>query len=212
MRTDGAVLMRQIAMEASELVRRFKGAYSGEHGDGLSRSEWVRWQFGPRVDEAFERIKDLFDPQGLFNPGKIVRAPRMDDRSLFRYRPGYEIAPLEPALDWSAWDVHNDPATEVLTEPGTGGDPARGFGKAVEMCNNNGHCRKFDAGTMCPSFRVTRDEAHLTRGRATPCAWRFPASSDPMRSPPTRSTRRWSCASAARAASASARPASTWRR
>jgi FAD/FMN-containing dehydrogenase/Fe-S oxidoreductase len=166
MRLDGAVLMREIATEAAELVRRFKGAYSGEHGDGLSRSEWVRWQFGSRLTQAFEDIKDLFDPQGLFNPGKIVRAPRMDDRSLFRYRPGYAIAPLEPVLDWSAWDVHNDPATEALTEPGTGGDPARGFGKAVEMCNNNGHCRKFDAGTMCPSFRVTRDEAHGTRGRA----------------------------------------------
>jgi FAD/FMN-containing dehydrogenase/Fe-S oxidoreductase len=166
MRMDGAQLMREIATEASELVRKFKGAYSGEHGDGLSRSEWVRWQFGSRLTEAFEQIKDLFDPQGLFNPGKIVRAPQMNDRSLFRYRPGYAIAPLEPALDWSAWDVHNDPATELLTEPGTGGDPARGFGKAVEMCNNNGHCRKFDAGTMCPSFRVTRDEQHLTRGRA----------------------------------------------
>jgi len=166
MRLDGAARMREIATEASELVRRFKGAYSGEHGDGLSRSEWVRWQFGPHLTRAFEQIKDLFDPQGLFNPGKIVRPPRMDDRSLFRYPPGYAIAPLEPVLDWSAWDVHNDPATELLTEPGTGGDPARGFGKAVEMCNNNGHRRKFDAGTMCPSFRVTRDEQHLTRGRA----------------------------------------------
>jgi Fe-S oxidoreductase len=71
-----------------------------------------------------------------------------------------------PALDWSAWDVQNDPATEALSVPGTGGDPTRGLAKAVEMCNNNGHCRKFDAGTMCPSFRVTRDEQHLTRGRA----------------------------------------------
>ncbi len=166
MRVDGALLMREIAEEASELVRRFKGAYSGEHGDGLVRSEWVRWQFGPRLSQAFEQVKDLFDPDGLFNPGKVVRSPRMDDRRLFRYKPGYAIAPLEPVLDWSAWDVHNDPATEALTEPGTGDDPAHGFGKAVEMCNNNGHCRKFDAGTMCPSFRVTRDEQHLTRGRA----------------------------------------------
>jgi FAD/FMN-containing dehydrogenase/Fe-S oxidoreductase len=166
MRIDGAQLMREIAEEAAELVRRFRGAYSGEHGDGLVRSEWVRWQFGSRLESAFEKIKDLFDPQGQLNPGKMVRAPRMDDRSLFRYRPGYAIAPLEPVLDWRAWDVHNDPATEALTEPGTGGDPARGFGKAVEMCNNNGHCRKFDAGTMCPSFRVTRDEVHGTRGRA----------------------------------------------
>jgi len=166
MRLDGAQLMRSIAEEASALVRRFKGAYSGEHGDGLVRSEWVRWQFGPKLDEAFAAIKDLFDPAGQLNPGKIVRATRMDDRSLFRYAQGYAIAPLATALDWSSWDVHNDPATERLTEPGSGGDPARGFGKAVEMCNNNGHCRKFDAGTMCPSFRVTRDEAHLTRGRA----------------------------------------------
>jgi FAD/FMN-containing dehydrogenase/Fe-S oxidoreductase len=166
MRMDGAALMRQIAEEASALVRQFKGAYSGEHGDGLVRSEWVRWQFGSKLTQAFEAIKDLFDPQGRLNPGKIVRAPRMDDRSLFRYPPGYAIAPLDTALDWSAWDVLNDPATERLTAPGTGGDPARGFGKAVEMCNNNGHCRKFDAGTMCPSFRVTRDEQHGTRGRA----------------------------------------------
>jgi Fe-S oxidoreductase len=69
-------------------------------------------------------------------------------------------------LDWRAWDVQNDPVTEQTTAPGTGGDPAQGLAKAVEMCNNNGHCRKFDAGTMCPSYRVTRDEQHLTRGRA----------------------------------------------
>src|SRR5690606_15187041 len=72
----------------------------------------------------------------------------------------------DTALDWSAWDVQNDPATEGTTAPGTGGDPARGFAKAVEMCNNNGHCRKFDVGTMCPSYRATRDERDLTRGRA----------------------------------------------
>jgi Fe-S oxidoreductase len=76
------------------------------------------------------------------------------------------MLPLDTALDWSAWDVDNDASTGSVTAPGTGGDPARGFGKAVEMCNNNGHCRKFDAGTMCPSYRVTKDEQHLTRGRA----------------------------------------------
>jgi Fe-S oxidoreductase len=100
------------------------------------------------------------------NPGKIVRPSRMDDASLFRYPPGYRTLAIETALDWSAWDVQNDPVTETVSAPGSGGDPARGFGKAVEMCNNNGHCRKFDAGTMCPSFRATRDEEHLTRGRA----------------------------------------------
>jgi FAD/FMN-containing dehydrogenase/Fe-S oxidoreductase len=166
MRTDGARKMRSIAEEAAELVRRFKGAFSGEHGDGLVRSEWVGWQYGARLTRAFEEVKDLFDPRGLMNPGKIVRSTRMDQRELFRYRPGYAAEPLQTALDWSAWNVRNDPATETLSAPGTGGDPAGGFAKAVEMCNNNGHCRKLDPGAMCPSFRATRDEQHLTRGRA----------------------------------------------
>jgi len=166
MRNDGAAKMRAIAEEASAMVREYKGAYSGEHGDGLVRSEWVSWQFGPRLTRAFEAIKDLFDPEHRLNPGKIVRPSRMDDRSLFRFKPGYKGINFKPALDWSAWNVQNDPRTEELTEPGSGGDPTGGFAKATEMCNNNGHCRKFDAGTMCPSFRVTRDEIHLTRGRA----------------------------------------------
>ncbi|MEP7182824.1 MAG: FAD-linked oxidase C-terminal domain-containing protein [Betaproteobacteria bacterium] len=166
MRRDGAAKMRAIAEEASAMVREYKGAFSGEHGDGLVRSEWVAWQFGPRLTRAFEEIKALFDPEGRMNPGKIVRPAPMDDRTLFRFAPGYGVAPLAPALDWSAWNVDYDPASDVLSPPGTGGDPAQGFGKAVEMCNNNGHCRKFDAGTMCPSYRVTRDEIHSTRGRA----------------------------------------------
>jgi len=166
MRRDGAARMRAIAEEASAIVREYKGAFSGEHGDGLVRSEWVAWQFGPRLTHAFEEIKALFDPAGLMNPGKIVRPTRMDDASLFRFPPGYHTLPMETALDWSGWDVNNDPVSETVSAPGTGGDPAHGFGKAVEMCNNNGHCRKFDAGTMCPSYRVTRDEEHLTRGRA----------------------------------------------
>jgi len=166
LRRGGAQKMRAIAEEAAELVRRYKGAYSGEHGDGLVRSEWVAWQFGPRLARAFEEVKDLFDPAGLLNPGKIVRPSKMDDPSLLRFRPPYAPAALETALDWSAWNVQNDALSERLTPPGTGGDPARGFAKAVEMCNSNGHCRKLDAGTMCPSYRVTRDEEHTTRGRA----------------------------------------------
>src|SRR5262249_35882255 len=73
---------------------------------------------------------------------------------------------IVPKLDWSAWNVDRDPVTGLESAPGTGGDPAHGLANAVEMCNNNGHCRKFDAGTMCPSYRVTRDEQHVTRGRA----------------------------------------------
>ena len=166
MRRDGAQKMRAVAEEASALVRKYKGAYSGEHGDGLCRGEWISWQFGPKITEALGEIKHVFDPKGLFNPGKIINPPKMDDASNFRFSPSYKIIPLQPALDWSAWNVQNNPITEETSAPGTGGDPAMGLAKAVEMCNNNGHCRKFDAEVMCPSYRVTRDEKHLTRGRA----------------------------------------------
>jgi len=166
MRREGAPKMRAIAEEASELVRKFKGAYSGEHGDGLCRGEWIEWQFGPQINAAFAGIKQFMDPAGLLSPGRMVNPPRMDDTRLMRFPPGYKVIPIRTALDWRAWDVQNDPATEQTSAPGSGGDPARGLAKAVEMCNNNGHCRKFDAGTMCPSYRVTRDEKHLTRGRA----------------------------------------------
>ncbi|AWN41227.1 FAD-binding and (Fe-S)-binding domain-containing protein [Methylobacterium durans] len=138
--------MRAIAEETSELVRRYKGSYSGEHGDGISRSEYVEPLFGSRLTRAFETVKDSFDPQNRLNPGKIVRPLKMDDRSLMRFQPGYAVSqPLQTALDWSEWG---------------------GFGGAVEMCNNNGTCRKLAGGAMCPSYRATRDEQHLTRGRA----------------------------------------------
>ena len=145
MKGDGAVRMRAIAEEAAELVRRYKGSYSGEHGDGLVRSEWIAPFFGPRLTAALAEVKAWFDPKGIMNPGKIVNPSKQDDRTLFRYKPDYRPQPVATALDWSAWG---------------------GISGAVEMCNNNGHCRKFDAGTMCPSYRATRDEAHLTRGRA----------------------------------------------
>jgi len=141
--------MRAIAEEAFELVREYKGAHSGEHGDGLVRSEFHEVMYGRRTVELFEQVKDRFDPAGLMNPGKIVRPPRMDDRSLFRYKPDYHVPDMDTALDWSAWS-------------GAGG----GFQGAVEMCNNNGACRKFDAAVMCPSYRVTRNEKDVTRGRA----------------------------------------------
>jgi FAD/FMN-containing dehydrogenase/Fe-S oxidoreductase len=166
MRRDGAGKMRAIAEEAAALVRKYKGAYSGEHGDGLCRGEWIEWQFGPKINDAFRAIKHHLDPENLMNPGRIIDPPKMDDARLFRYPPEYRTIPLNPVFDWSAWNVQNDAVTEETTAPGTGGDLTGGFAKAVEMCNNNGHCRKFDAGTMCPSYRVTRDEMHLTRGRA----------------------------------------------
>ncbi|MGA2396861.1 MAG: FAD-linked oxidase C-terminal domain-containing protein [Steroidobacteraceae bacterium] len=169
--TGGASTMRAIAEEAAVLVRRYRGAYSGEHGDGLCRGEWIEWQFGPEINRAFRAIKQELDPIGLFNPGKIIDPPRMEDAALFRFAPPsaphpYYTTPLVPVLDWSAWNVQNDPLTERISPPGSGGDNTGGFAKAVEMCNNNGQCRQFDAGTMCPSFRATRDEEHVTRGRA----------------------------------------------
>ena len=145
MKTDGAIRMRAIAEEACALVREYKGAYSGEHGDGLVRSEWIEPILGPRLTAALGEVKALLDPDNRFNPGKIVAPSRMDDSSLLRAGPRYRPAEPAAALDWSQWG---------------------GLLRAVEMCNNNGHCRKFDAGTLCPSFRVTRDERHLTRGRA----------------------------------------------
>ena len=142
---DDVRKMRAIAEEAFAMVRDYKGSHSGEHGDGIVRSEFHEFMFGSRIVRALEEVKDAFDPRGLFNPGRIVRAPPMDDRSLFRYKPGYAAEPLDTGLDWSEWG---------------------GFGGAVEMCNNNGACRKSDPGVMCPSYRVTGDEIHVTRGRA----------------------------------------------
>ena len=141
--------MRAIAEEAFAMVRDYKGSHSGEHGDGIVRSEFHEFMFGPELVRAFEAVKDRFDPGGLFNPGKIVRAPKFDDRSKFRYAPGYRGEPMTTQLDWSAFT-------------GAGG----GFQGAVEMCNNNGACRKLQGGVMCPSYRVTRNERDLTRGRA----------------------------------------------
>ena len=141
--------MRAIAEEAFAMVRAYKGSHSGEHGDGIVRSEFHEFMFGSRLVRAFEQVKDRFDPNGLFNPGKIVRAPKFDDRENFRFGPGYHGEPMRARLDWSAY-------------PGVGG----GFQGAVEMCNNNGACRALAGGVMCPSYRVTREERDVTRGRA----------------------------------------------
>jgi FAD/FMN-containing dehydrogenase/Fe-S oxidoreductase len=141
--------MRAIAEETFDLVAEYKGSHSGEHGDGIVRSEFHEKMFGSEITDAFLQVKERFDPNRRFNPGKIVEAPKMDDRSLFRYGPEYKVKPLKTAFDWSAW-------------PGAGG----GLQGAVEMCNNNGACRKLEGGAMCPSYRATRNERDVTRGRA----------------------------------------------
>jgi FAD/FMN-containing dehydrogenase/Fe-S oxidoreductase len=156
MKTEAGVkAMRAIAEETAALVKRFEGSYSGEHGDGISRSEFIAPLFGERLTAAFGEVKQAFDPENLMNPRKIATLPspsgegsilRFDDRSLMRFQPGYAAKlPGPEALDWSA---------------------DGGFGQAVEMCNNNGTCRKLAGGAMCPSYRATKDEMHLTRGRA----------------------------------------------
>src|SRR5215468_5948992 len=141
--------MRAIAEEAFAFVREYKGSHSGEHGDGIVRSEFHERMFGTQLVGAFEEVKQRFDPDNLYNPGKIVHAPKFDERSNFRYAPGYHGEPVKVHLDWSAY-------------PGAGG----GFQGAVEMCNNNGACRALAGGVMCPSYRVTREEKDVTRGRA----------------------------------------------
>ncbi|MGJ4915063.1 FAD-binding and (Fe-S)-binding domain-containing protein [Bradyrhizobium oligotrophicum] len=141
--------MRAIAEEAFAMVREYKGSHSGEHGDGIVRSEFHEQMFGSRILADFREVKRRFDPANVLNPGRIVDPPRMDDRSLFRYPPDYRVDDIKTVLDWSAY-------------PGAAG----GFQGAVEMCNNNGACRKLDGGVMCPSYRATRDEKDVTRGRA----------------------------------------------
>ncbi len=141
--------MRAIAEECFEMVRGYRGSHSGEHGDGIVRSEFHEAMFGPRMLQSFAWVKRRFDPAGLFNPGKIVAPPKMDERRLFRYPPDYRVPDFETHFDWSLWG-------------GAGG----GFQGAVEMCNNNGACRKLGEGVMCPSYRVTRNERDLVRGRA----------------------------------------------
>lgn len=140
----GADKMRAIVEETLEMVREYKGSHSGEHGDGISRSEFHESMFGSRMLKNFEEVKSLFDPANLFNPGKIVNAHKMDDREIMRFFPGYGPIALDTQLDWNDWG---------------------GLDRATEMCNNNGACRKAHVGTMCPSYRASGEEQHSTRGR-----------------------------------------------
>lgn len=135
--------MRAIAEAIKDLVLEFGGALSGEHGDGLVRSEFNRELFGETLYEAFREVKRTFDPRGLLNPGKIVDAQPMDTN--LRYGPLYHTIPLRTHFRFR-----------------DSGD----FAGAAELCNGNGLCRKTASGTMCPSYMVTRDEEHSTRGRA----------------------------------------------
>ncbi len=145
--TEGLRQYRAIGSAAVDAVMAFNGTTSGEHGEGLVRSEFNARLFGPDLTTAFREVKQMFDPHNLMNPHKIVDPLSMDDPTILRYGPSY-TTPLElvdTRFDWS---------------------PDHGFAGAIEMCNGSGVCRKESSGTMCPSFRATREERDSTRGRA----------------------------------------------
>lgn len=137
--------MERIAEAVFQLVKKYGGAFSGEHGDGLIRGAFVPRFFGPVVYSAFREVKRLFDPQGLMNPGKIIDSPPMTEH--LRYAAHAELARRCP------------PTLFQYREDGS-------FAEAVEKCNGIGACRKVGSGTMCPSYMATKDEEHSTRGRA----------------------------------------------
>jgi FAD/FMN-containing dehydrogenase/Fe-S oxidoreductase len=144
---EGLRQYHQIGENAVEAVLEFNGTTSGEHGDGLLRAEFLEKLYGPELTSAFHEVKQLFDPNNIMNPGKIVHPPRMNDSSILRYGLDYDT-PLELTSTRFDWSEDN------------------GYAGAVEMCNGAGVCRKEDSGTMCPSFMATRDERDSTRGRA----------------------------------------------
>ena len=134
--------MERLAEAIADLVIEFDGSLSGEHGDGILRGVFMERMFGPRLVQAFRELKSAFDPQGLLNPGKLIDVPPFADNLR-----------LSPAT------VSQDPPTH-LSFAADGG-----LARAVELCNGQGACRKLDGG-MCPSYMVTKDEEHSTRGRA----------------------------------------------
>ena len=135
--------MHSIAAAVRDLLMELDGAMSGEHGDGLVRSEWIESMFGADIYQALVEVKRAFDPKGIMNPGKIVDAPPMTEN--LRFGADYNTVKVDTYFDFSSQD---------------------GFGGAIEMCNGVGACRKTLTGTMCPSFIGTREEEHSTRGRA----------------------------------------------
>ncbi|HWV25429.1 MAG TPA: FAD-linked oxidase C-terminal domain-containing protein, partial [Thermomicrobiales bacterium] len=140
---EGVEAMVELAHEAAEMAHRFGGVMSGEHGDGLQRSELNEIIFGPELYQAMRELKRIFDPNLIMNPGKKVDAPPMTEH--LRYGPKYAPLQIKTKMDFSR---------------------EGGFMGAVEMCNGSAVCRKTHAGTMCPSYMATLDEKDTTRGRA----------------------------------------------
>lgn len=146
LKTKGDVsLFRQITTDVAHLTKKYQGSFSGEHGDGIVRAEFLPIMIGESNYQLCRRIKQLFDPNNIFNPGKIVDAPKMDESLR------YEIGRVEPELK------------TIMDFSDSGG-----YLRLAEKCNGSGDCRKdtFAGGTMCPSYRATKDEKDVTRSRA----------------------------------------------
>lgn len=140
---EGVEKMERIAKESLELVKKYGGVVSSEHGDGIARS-WANPEIlGEDLYELCRMTKSIFDPDRILNPGKIVDAPDMTEH--LRMGPDYQTRPFRTELSFSK---------------------EGGYAAAVEKCNGNGACRKLRSGTMCPSFMATREEKDSTRARA----------------------------------------------
>ena len=142
---EGVKLFRTVATEVAHLVKKYRGSLSGEHGDGRLRGEFIPVILGKHNFELIKQVKKCWDPENIFNPGKIVNTPPMD--SSLRITPGESDPVLETFFDWS---------------------DSLGFVRHVEKCNGSGDCRKSEliGGTMCPSYMATKDEKNTTRARA----------------------------------------------
>lgn len=144
-KTEDLKLFRTIATEVAILVKKYRGSLSGEHGDGIVRGEFIPFMIGDKNYELLKRIKSAFDPDGIFNPGKIVNAPKMDENH--RVVSGRIEPEIQTIQDFS---------------------DSMGILRAAEKCNGSGDCRKLPSagGTMCPSYRATKNEKDTTRARA----------------------------------------------
>jgi hypothetical protein len=147
--------MRAIAEEAAALVRKYKGAYSGEHGDGLCRGEWIAGSSAPPSTTP-SRHQAAVRPGNLFNPGKIVDPPKMDDGALFRFPPAYRTSRSSPVLDWSAWNVQNDPVTEPPPRPAPAATPPAAWPRPWRCATTTATAA---SSTPAPCARATASRA-----------------------------------------------------
>ncbi|MTI32427.1 FAD-binding and (Fe-S)-binding domain-containing protein [Xanthovirga aplysinae] len=142
---EGNQLFHKIADEIAQLVKKYKGSLSGEHGDGRLRGEFIPFMIGENNYGLLEELKDCWDPMNIFNPGKIVRTPKMNEQ--LRYEPEMVTPDIETTFNFDRW---------------------QGVLRTAELCNGSGDCRKthLSGGTMCPSYMATKDEKDTTRARA----------------------------------------------